>query len=50
MKRFTVVIYSIMYQARVFVIINNILFDLTNTLAFYGMELITAVISFIVQQ
>jgi hypothetical protein len=38
-----------MYSSGVFVIINNFLFTLTNTPAFYDTELITAVKSFMIQ-
>ncbi len=38
-----------MYWSSVFVIVNNFLFTLTNTLAFYVAELIMAVKSFKIQ-
>jgi len=38
-----------MYQTSVFVIVNNFLFILINTLAFYVTELIMAVKSFMIQ-
>jgi hypothetical protein len=48
-KLFTAVINYVMYLVHVFVIVNNSLFTLTNTLAFYIMELITDVKSFMIQ-
>jgi hypothetical protein len=48
-KLLTAIINSIMYKVSVFVIVNNFLFTLTNTPAFYNTESITAVKSFVIQ-
>ncbi len=48
-KLFTAVITSVVQLASVFAIGNHFLLVLTNTLAFYVTELITAVISFMIQ-
>jgi hypothetical protein len=42
-KNFTGEINFVMYQASVLVIVNNLLYTLTNIIAFYVMELITAI-------
>ncbi len=48
-KHFTVVINFVVAQASAFAVVSHSLLALTNTLAFYITELITAVISFMIQ-
>jgi hypothetical protein len=48
-KLFTAVKKSVMYKASVFVIVHNFLLALTNTLALYIRELITAEKRFMIQ-
>ncbi len=48
-KLFTTVINSIVQKASAFVTVSHVLLALTNTLAFYVMAIITAVMSFKIQ-
>jgi hypothetical protein len=48
-KLFTAVTNFVMYKASLLIIVYNFLLALTNTLAFYMMELITAIKSFVVE-